>query len=70
MNHPDIADEAAALAEHQLNVALANRQVTTMPFTGACYWCEEPISKGHYCDGDCRHDHETYLRAQAQRRMS
>ncbi len=70
MNYADIGDEAAALAEHNLSVALANRQVVTMPFTGACYWCEESISKGHYCDGDYRHDHETYLRAEQQRRVS
>lgn len=70
MNYADIGDEAVALAEHHLNVALANRPVANMPFTGACYWCEESIDKGHYCDGDCRHDHETYLRAQQQRRVS
>lgn len=63
----DIADEAAALQEHALKVALANRQRQEQKFTGRCHWCDSAISSGNYCDSDCRDDHQLYMRAQIQR---
>lgn len=67
MNYADIAHEASAREQQMLEVALANRKLPSMAFTGACYWCEESITKGQYCDADCRHDHQVLQWAQSQR---
>lgn len=67
MNFPDPADEAAEREQRLIEVALANRPKPQMVYTGECHWCEEPISKGHYCDASCREDHEKFIRAQSQR---
>lgn len=66
----DELDQAAALEELERTIALSNRKKPTMVFTGECHWCEEPIATGHYCDKDCRHDHEVFLRAEQQRRIA
>ncbi|WP_147195930.1 hypothetical protein [Pantoea sp. CCBC3-3-1] len=68
--HADILDEAAAREQQMIEVALANRPVPKMVYTGECHWCEEPIAFGHYCDKDCRHDHEVFLWAESQRRIA
>lgn len=68
--HADITDQAAELEELERTIALANRKKPTMVFTGECHWCEEPIATGHYCDKDCRHDHEVFLWAEQQRRIA
>ncbi len=70
MNFPDIADEAAEREQQLIEVALANRPKPQMVYTGECHWCEEPISKGHYCDASCREDHEKFIRAQSQRSVA
>lgn len=67
MNFPDPADEAAEREQQLIEVALANRPKPQMVYTGECHWCEEPISKGHYCDASCREDHEKFISAQSQR---
>ncbi len=70
MNFPDIADEAAEREQQLIALALANRPKPQMVYTGECHWCEEPISKGHYCDASCREDHEKFIRAQSQRSVA
>lgn len=52
----DIADDASDLEMLNVEIALANRPKTAIEFTGKCHYCEEPISKGHYCDAGCRED--------------
>jgi len=66
----DELDQAAAIEELERTIALANRPKPSMVYTGECHWCEETIDKGHYCDAECREDHEKYLRAQSQRRVA
>lgn len=68
--YADITDQASALEELERAVALANRPVPKMIYTRECHWCEEPIASGHYCDKDCRHDHEVFLWAESQRRIA
>lgn len=68
--HADITDQAAELEELERTIALANRKKPNMTFTGKCFWCEESINKGQYCDAECRHDHEVYLWAQQQKRIA
>ena len=70
MSHADILDEAAEREQQMIEIALANRPKPNMVYTGECHWCEEPIDKGHYCDAECREDHEKYLRAQSQRSVA
>lgn len=70
MTHPDPIDEAAEREQQMIEVALANRPKPQMIYTGECHWCEEPIAKGHYCDSECREDHEKFLRAQSQRSVA
>lgn len=56
----DKADDANALVELQLQVAMASRERAVMrPFTGCCYWCREPVEAPRiFCDADCRDDFE------------
>ena len=70
MNFPDAADEAAAREQQLIEVALANRPVPTMTYTGECHYCEEPIDKGHFCSDECRTDHERMVWAMSQRRVA
>lgn len=70
MNYADISDEAAAREQHMIDVALANRQHPSMPFTGACYWCDDNIEKGNYCCAECREDDEKDKRAKQQRAVA
>ena len=66
----DELDQAAALEELERTIALANRKKPQMIYTGECHWCEESIDKGHYCDAECREDHEKFLRAQSHRSVA
>lgn len=70
MNFPDAADEAAAREQQLIDVALANRPVPQMTYTGECHYCEEPIDKGHFCSDECRADHERMVWAESQRRVA
>ncbi|WP_037427203.1 hypothetical protein [Shewanella sp. POL2] len=56
----DNVDDANALADLQLQVAMAGRKRPVMrPFTGCCYWCCEPVESPRiFCDADCRDDFE------------
>lgn len=66
----DELDQASELEMLNTQIALANRPRVTATFTGQCHWCEEPIAKGHYCDAECRSDHEKYVRAQSHRSVA
>lgn len=68
--YADITDQASELEELERAIALANRKKPTMVFTGECHWCEEPIGSGHFCNSDCREDHERAARAEQQRRIA
>lgn len=71
MNYADSVDEAAALQEMMVANALANRQMQpSMVYTGECHWCETPIDTGHFCDAECREDHERIERAKQHRRVA
>lgn len=68
MNFADPIDEAAEREQQMIEQALANRNKPNLTFTGKCFWCEEAITKGQYCDAECRHDHEVNVWAQQQRK--
>jgi len=70
MNFPDPADEAAEREQQMIEIALANRAHPTMQFTGACYYCEEAVPAGCFCDEDCRSDYERIERAKQQRKVA
>lgn len=70
MSFPDQADEAAEREQQMIEIALANRPHPTMKFTGACYYCEEAVTAGCFCDEDCRSDYERIERAKQQRRVA
>lgn len=67
--HADFLDEAAEREQQLIEIALANRPAPQMTFTGKCHYCEEKISKGHYCSAECREDHERMVWAEKQRRL-
>ena len=66
----DELDQAAELEELERNIALANRKHPEMVFTGACYYCEEAVPAGCFCDEDCRSDYERVERAKQQRKVA
>ena len=70
MTHSDPIDEAAEREQQLIEVALANRPRPEVEFTGKCHYCEETISKGHYCSAECREDHVRVQWAQKQRSVA
>ena len=54
----DFADEAQQINEDFLEMSLRNRPKTTIPFSGFCLHCEEPVIQRRYCDSTCREAHE------------
>ena len=70
MHNPDILDDAAELEQQMIEIALANRARPTMQFTGACYYCEEAVQAGCFCDEDCRSDYERSERAKQHRKVA
>jgi hypothetical protein len=66
----DELDQAAELEELERNIALANRKHSEMVFTGACYYCEEAVPAGCFCDEHCRSDYERVERAKQHRRVA
>ena len=56
----DFADDASAVTEMNLQVALQNAkgQGRTHPFTGLCRNCSDPVEQGAFCPGgECRDDY-------------
>ena len=70
MHNADILDDAAELEQQMIEIALANRAHPTMQFNGVCYYCEEAVSTGCFCDEDCRSDYERVERAKQHRRVA
>lgn len=68
--HADILDEAAEREQQMIEIALANRAKPAMQFTGSCYYCEEAVPTGCFCDEDCRSDYERIERAKQHRRVA
>lgn len=66
----DELDQAAELEELERNIALANRKHPEMQFKGTCYYCEEAVQAGCFCDEDCRSDYERIERAKLHRRVA
>jgi hypothetical protein len=63
----DDADAADLTAEQHLKRALARRHAT-LPASGQCYSCAEPVEGGaRFCDRECSQDYE---RAEKARRMN
>ncbi len=58
----DFADEAQQLSELHLEESLKKRKVLTIPFSGFCLNCSEPVGQQRYCDSDCRKQHELAMR--------
>lgn len=53
----DAADQAQDQTDLEIKVALQNRKAQ-LPTKGSCYWCDEPIASGIYCDAYCGSCHE------------
>lgn len=66
----DEIDAAAELEILNVEIALKNRQRPAIEFTGQCHYCEETISKGHYCSAECRQDDERARWAAKQRSVA
>lgn len=54
----DIADNAQVLIEEAVETAIKSRKVLSIPFSGRCLACDEPLGQRRYCDSHCREDHE------------
>ena len=52
----DFGDEAQDINEMHLSQALERqrKQTLSIPFSGACLSCGEPVHQRRFCDGDCR----------------
>lgn len=59
----DFGDEAQAINEKHLEVALSSRKKLTVPFSGFCLSCEEPIGQRRFCDSTCREEWERQRRS-------
>lgn len=72
MNYADPVDEAAALAELQIEIALRNKKPVQPP-SPVCLNgdCGEPSQPGtSYCCAECREDDEKWQRAKLQRAVA
>lgn len=59
----DFADKAQELTEIHIEQSLRSRKTLTMPFSGACLACEEPVEgKRRFCNSTCRADWENELK--------
>lgn len=70
MTHPDPIDEAAEREQQMIEIALANRKHPERVFTGVCYYCEEAVQAGCFCDEDCRSDYVHIERTKQHRRVA
>ncbi|WP_315127345.1 hypothetical protein [Comamonas antarctica] len=61
----DDVDITAERDEREMPARLAaSRRDPGPKANGSCHWCGEPVApQQHYCDCDCREDHERRLRA-------
>jgi len=63
----DIIDQANEQELLQISVALASRKTTTLPFIGACHYCDEKLQHGNFCAPECRDDWEKEQKIKALR---
>ena len=63
----DFADAAQEITENHLAQSIAKRTVLSIPFSGRCLSCEEPVEERRYCDSDCRQDHEKKIQLKYRR---
>ena len=58
INQPaDPLDLAADSAERERQASIAAIiSQPTLPETGRCLWCSEPVPAGRFCDTDCAAD--------------
>lgn len=54
----DFADEAQQRTEIHLQASLKARKTLTVPFSGNCLSCHEPVSERRFCDSYCREEYE------------
>ena len=59
MDQVDIAND---LVTETVENALHRRQTLTIPFSGFCLNCEEPVDQRRYCDSFCRSEHEKQMK--------
>lgn len=66
----DWADEASAIEQQTLELALKTRR-PVLPTSTRCYNCGEQLTnRVNYCDADCRDDHQQRAQFGTQRRFS
>ncbi len=59
----DVVDEAQEVTEAFIAQSLRNRKTLTIPFSGVCLSCEEPVEgQRRFCDSECRADWENELK--------
>ena len=58
----NIVDQAQEFNEIFLEHSLNNRNRKTIPFSGKCLYCEDPIEKARFCCPECRIDYEALMR--------
>jgi hypothetical protein len=58
----DFADQAQNVTELHINKAIKDRETATLPFSGVCIACQEPVTDRRYCDSFCREDHEQSMK--------
>jgi|GEM_PF-3126949 len=61
----DFADIAQDITENALANAIRARKVLTLPFSGLCLACNEPVEQRRFCGPDCREHHAITLRRRA-----
>ncbi len=54
----DDADLASLAEQTRLAQLLRSRMRESLPFTGLCHNCCDPMDEAHFCDADCRDDYE------------
>lgn len=55
----DFADIAQDYVEIHIDNAIAKRRPTlSLPFSGFCLCCKEPVVERRFCDKDCRENYE------------
>lgn len=55
----DPADRAQDLIEAHNEMSIkSRRQTLTVPFSGFCLCCGEPVEERRFCDSDCREEYE------------
>ena len=59
----DEVDKAGNIEQQFLNTALKLvLEAKSIPFSGFCLACKDPVEERRYCDSQCRETHEKRLR--------